>query len=140
MGSTTDNTEGYIKKIGSLSTQLRTITQTDLIIPNSDLITKSITNLTHRNKGLSRIQIKIHLLDNIKIELAKQLLLETTKKISDINQEPPNEPFVLYQLNSLTLWCVIDDIKNISTILSELNFNIMERFNKNDIQITFEFK
>ncbi|RUR10965.1 mechanosensitive ion channel family protein [Legionella sp. km772] len=128
------NTEGYVKKIGALTTEVRTIFQTDIIIPNSTLINESVTNLTRHDK-LNRIQIKIRINDTTKLELAKQLLLDSTKRIKGINQEPNHQPFVLYQLNSLTLWCVIYEINDISTILSELSFEIMNIFNQNKIDI-----
>jgi len=90
-----NDTEGYVKKIGSLTTELRTIFQTDIIIPNSSLINESVTNLTRHDK-LNRIQVKINVAHNINIELAKQLLIDSSKEIAGINQESPNEPFVLY--------------------------------------------
>lgn len=41
--------EGYIKKIGAVSTQLRTATNSDVIVPNSVIITNCVVNLTDQD-------------------------------------------------------------------------------------------
>ena len=121
--------EGIIKKIGAFSTQLHTLSYSDVIIPNSEMITRSFTNFTFHNNALSRINISIKLDKSDDLELAKHLLLDIASKNSNVLQKPPYEPIVLCDLYELTLWCVINDVNHKERVLSELNFSIGYAFN-----------
>jgi len=120
--------EGFIRRIGALSTQLHTLTHSDVIIPNSEIVTKVITNFTFSNNALSRINIAVNLDKNSDFELAKQLLLDIAIKNPNVVQEPPYEPVVLFELYELNLWCVINDVNRKEIIISDLNLEIAYAF------------
>ena len=116
--------EGFIRRIGMLSTQLHTLSYSDVIIPNSEIITKIFTNFTFKSNALSRIKLKISLDKDSNFNAAKQLLLEVAMKNPNVVQATPYQPVVLFELYDLTLWFVIDDVNKKADIISDLNLAI----------------
>lgn len=137
-----DDIEGYVKKIRLLSTQVTTAAQTDVMIPNSYLVSKSIVNYTYGNKFL-RINTAIVLTGDQQVELATKLLLEIVARNPNIVQEEPNKPKVLYELSVfngglvsiLNLSFVIKDVALKQQILSEVNLAAIDILKKNEIAI-----
>ncbi len=130
--------EGFIKKIGTLSTQLTTLTQSDVIIPNSSLYTQSITNYTFNQNKLCRLKINATLVDSQDYEEGKRLLLEAVAKNPNVIHVPPKQPTVLFELNHLVLWFVINDVNNKENILSDLNFYITQTFREKGMLVQLE--
>lgn len=118
--------EGFIKRIGALSTQLHTLSHSDVIIPNSEIITKVITNFTFHSNALSRINITVKLDKNSDFNLAKQLLLNIATRNPNVVQEEPYQPNVLFELYDLNLWCVIKDVNKKDIVISDLNLEIAQ--------------
>ncbi len=116
--------EGFIRRIGMLSTQLHTLSYSDVIIPNSEIITKIFTNFTFKSNALSRIKLKISLDKDSNFNAAKQLLLEVAMKHPNVVQATPYQPVVLFELYDLTLWFVINDVNKKADIISDLNLAI----------------
>ena len=132
------NVEGFIKKIGTLSTQLATLTQSVVIIPNSSLYTQSITNLTFDQNKLCRLKISATIIDSQDFEKGRRLLLEAIAENPNVIYEPPKQPTVLFELNHLVLWFVIKDVNNKEAILSEINFSITQIFKENGMLVRLE--
>jgi small-conductance mechanosensitive channel len=130
-----DNTEGFVKKIRAVSTELITLSHFHVFIPNTVLIQQPLTNLTLNNNQLCRIKIQLSLQDNFKIEEARQLLLEVGKNSPNVIQDPPNQPSVLFQLSNIELWCIVDDINRLSLTVSDISFAIIHAFNEKKIDI-----
>lgn len=123
--------EGFVKKIGAFSTQLHTMSHSDLIIPNSEIITKIITNFTFRNNKLARIKITVTLDKNSDFDVSMKRLLNIAANNPGVVQDPPYQPVVLFELDDLNLWCVINDVNKKELILSDLNFAIANAFKGN---------
>lgn len=129
--------EGYIEKIGALSTQLRTLSDMNIIIPNSRVTSDFITNLTLQKNAFFRIKIVVILENMADAERAKELLLEVALNNSNVIRGLHKEPEVLFELNSMYLWCAIDNIENKQNIISELNLAIINAFKDKNIGIHF---
>ena len=141
-----DATEGYVKKIRILSTQVTTLEHADVMIPNSYLINKTISDYTFRDNKFWKIKSQFVLESAKDLELAKQLMLEIAAKNTHVVQKTPHQPVVLFeptlfpsgfQFAVIDLWCIIRDVDMKHMVLSDLNFAIVDAFQKNDIKTKF---
>lgn len=135
-----DGTEGCVKKISVRSTLVLTPAREDIIIPNSDLITKKVINYTYHDRYLS-IRCEVKISQNNDIELVQKLLLQVANEHEDVVKNSRNKPSVLlssFDDKTLVfqLWCLIKDAHNKSTIQSELNYAIHRLFKQQQIQFS----
>ncbi|WED43650.1 mechanosensitive ion channel family protein [Legionella cardiaca] len=136
-----DDTEGYVKRIRLLSTQITTLNHADMIIPNSHLINKSVTNYNYRQNKICRVNNQVILDSGSDLALAEQILLDVVKENPYIVQTPPHHPVVSYELvpakDSLhvivDLWYYIKNIELKQTISSEVSFNIIRALKNNNL-------
>lgn len=135
-----DGVEGFVKKIRVRSTQIITPVNEDIIIPNSDLITRRVVNYMLTD-NYWRVNCEVSVAFGTNLNLVKNILLEIANKHDDVVKSGRNKPVVLFTSfadSALTfqLWCMIKDVNKKSTVKSELNFSIEEAFRKHDISIT----
>ncbi|HGK6652668.1 TPA: mechanosensitive ion channel family protein [Legionella pneumophila] len=135
-----DGVEGFVKKIRVRSTQILTPVNEDIIIPNSDLITRRVVNYMLTD-NYWRVNCEVSVAFGTNLNLVKDILLEIANKHDDVVKSGRNKPVVLFTSfadSALTfqLWCMIKDVNTKSTVKSELNFSIEEAFRKHDISIT----
>ncbi|CZG18551.1 mechanosensitive ion channel [Legionella pneumophila serogroup 1] len=135
-----DGVEGFVKKIRVRSTQILTPVNEDIIIPNSDLITRRVVNYMLTD-NYWRVNCEVSVAFGTNLNLVKDILLEIANKHDDVIKSGRNKPVVLFTSfadSALTfqLWCMIKDVNKKSTVKSELNFSIEEAFRKHDISIT----
>ena len=134
-------TEGFVKKVRIRSTQISTLTKTDVIVPNADLIKNQVTNYMFRDR-FWRVTIKAGVAYGSDTALVKKLLLEVAAAHEDVVQETPNEPGVFFTLFgdsslSFELWCVIRDVNKKFQVLSDLHFMVDESFRQHGVTIAF---
>jgi potassium-dependent mechanosensitive channel len=133
-----DGEEGFIQKISILSTTLKTFEKSSMIIPNSNLVSKSVKNYTYNSK-LSRITCTVVLNNMVDIRRGQKALLDAAAAHSEVLQDKLNKPKVLFSLEpalTLKLWCFIDDVNRKHIVLSELNQEIVTLFKKRGIEIS----
>ncbi|HAT1977702.1 TPA: mechanosensitive ion channel [Legionella pneumophila] len=135
-----DGVEGFVKKIRVRSTQILTPVNEDIIIPNSDLITRRVVNYMLTD-NYWRVNCEVSVAFGTNLNLVKDILLEIANKHDDVVKSGRNKPVVLFTSfadSALTfqLWCMIKNVNKKSTVKSELNFSIEEAFRKHDISIT----
>lgn len=133
-----DAIEGIVKKIRVRSTQITTSAREDVIIPNSDLITRPVTNFMYSDKYLS-IGSTVNVAFNTDPNLVKDLLLKATQKHDDIVKTSRSKPTVVFHSfgdNGLVfqLWFVIKDGNRKSEIKSHIHFEIERLFREHHIQ------
>lgn len=132
-----NNYEGIVKQINMRSTELETWNKSNVIIPNSDILSKSLVNLTYNNR-MSRIEIKVSVDYNSDIELVKKTLLEIAFETPDTLKIPaPSVSFsdmggskLNFQLN-----CYTANIYNRSAISNAVREKIVTRFRRLGIVI-----
>ena len=132
-----DGVEGTVKKIRVRSTQIITPAREDIIVPNSDLITRRVTNYMYTDKYLS-INCVVHVAYDSDIKLVNELLLQAAYSHDDVIKTGRSKPNVLFKEfgdNSLIfhLWCLIRDANKKSVILSDINYSILKLFNENNV-------
>ena len=138
---------GRVGSINLRSTIIVALDEKEIIVPNSQLITESVHNLTHYNNRY-RLQISVGVSYRSDVALVKKLLLEVAHAHPEIIKEPNpalenvTAPFVRFTdfgesaLNfELLAW--IPDCFQRFDIASDLHFMIWDKFKEHNITIPF---
>jgi len=133
--------EGIVKRIRLRATHIYTLRHADVFIPNSELISKSVTNFVFHDKTWS-IVCPVGVEHGCDIRLVKDILLKVAHEHPDVIKDEKKKPQVLFKKitdNNLLfeLWCLIQDINKKSTIESDLNSAIYQAFQENHINIPY---
>ena len=139
---TVGDVEGFVRKISIRATEIETLDNQDMLIPNSELVSGRVTNWVLHNP-YGRLIVKIGVAYGSDIEKVAEILEETAnlhdQVISDGRASPPKALFMGFGDSSLDfeLRVRIVDIKKRYDVLSDLNFAINERFASENIVIPF---
>uniref|UniRef100_UPI0026259F5C DUF3772 domain-containing protein n=1 Tax=uncultured Kiloniella sp. TaxID=1133091 RepID=UPI0026259F5C len=133
------NEEGHVKKIKVRATEIETFDRASVIIPNSDLISGTMKNWTHKSK-LGRLEVRVGVSYDADEEKVKDILTQIASEHSGVLTRP--EPYVLFMdfgASSLDfeLRCFLKDIENKMSIASDLRFSIRKAFQDEGIEIPF---
>ena len=139
---TVGDVEGVVRKISIRATEIETLDNQDMLIPNSELVSGRVTNWVLHNP-YGRLIVKIGVAYGSDIEKVSKILEETANEhdqvISDGRASPPKALFMGFGDSSLDfeLRVRIVDIKKRYDVLSDLNFAINQKFASEDIVIPF---
>jgi potassium-dependent mechanosensitive channel len=134
--------EGFVKKISIRATQITTLDQTDVIVPNSQLVSDQVTNLMFRDFQL-RVCVTVGVAYGSDTELVRRLLLQAGEQHPDvIDDDPKCKPYVIFENfgdNSLgfKLYCIIRDANKKYIVPSDLHFQIDKLFREHNVTIAF---
>lgn len=131
--------EGIIKKIRVRSTEITTFYNASIIVPNSELISNTVTNWTLRDK-VGRIDVCIGVSYNSDTEQVRQVLLDVVKSNTQVRNYPqPQVLFMNFGESSLDfeLRCFIRNVPERFMVKSELRFAIHKAFKEHNIEIPF---
>ena len=134
-----DDQWGTITKIGLRSTIFETLDRSEIIVPNSDLISQKVTNWTLSSK-VSRIVLPVGVAYGSPLEKVLDILLDVAKKHPDILSYPETSAiFTGFGDSSidfeLRVW--IMDVKQRLRIKSEIGIAIDHAFKDAGITIPF---
>ena len=138
---------GRVSSINLRSTVIVALDEKEIIVPNSQLITESVHNLTHEN-NLFRLCIPVGVAYSSDVNLVKNVLLEAAREHPQVIKEPspsmenvtaPFVRFVSFGESSLDfhLLAWIPNSFQRFDIASDIHFGIWEKFKANDIKIPF---
>ena len=136
------NTEGFVQKVRVRATEIQTFDRSDVIVPNSELISGQVTNWTYRDP-YGRVICPVGVAYGSDVQLVRKVLLEVAEGhpqvISDGRVPPPKVMFLAFGDSALLfdLRCFISDVKSRLAVRSELNYAIDAAFRANGIQIPF---
>lgn len=130
---------GIVKEIQIFNTVLCTFDNKIIIIPNTDLATKTLINYT--KSDTRRVDVFVGIAYGSDIEKARNLLIELTSSHPLLLKDPNFAPAVVVlalgesaiQLR-LSAWCKTADYY---TLQNELNQGTYETLKKNNIEIPF---
>ena len=141
------DTFGRVSSINLRSTIITALDEKEIIVPNSQLITESVHNLTHAN-NFFRLCIQVGVSYSSDVEVVKKVLLETAHDHPEVIKEPTSEmpnvtaPFIRFtdfgesSLNfELLAW--IPDSTHRFDVASDLHFMIWRKFKEYNITIPF---
>ncbi|MBT8360154.1 MAG: mechanosensitive ion channel, partial [Deltaproteobacteria bacterium] len=135
-------TEGYVKKISIRSTIIQTFDRSDVIVPNSELISNQVTNMMlddHRG----RLRVSVGVAYGSDTELVQQLLYDLAMSheqvITDGSAPEPRIYFQAFGDSSLNfdLLCHLKDIDFKIIVRSELHMAIDKAFRDHGVEIPF---
>ena len=136
------NIEGFVRRISIRATQIQTLALSYLVVPNSELISKAVTNLTLYNT-YSRLGVSVGVAYNSDVELVKKLLLEIANAHPDVVSEDlalqPQVYFTTFEKSVLNfnLYFTIRNVNLKYKIPSEINSSISKIFKHNNIDIAY---
>jgi small-conductance mechanosensitive channel len=132
-----DGKSGIIREIGIRSSKIETFEGSDIIIPNGDLLSKSVINWT-RNNNQRRIEITINIKNSNDIIKSKGIL-ESILSNNDLVDKTPSPMVLLSKLSSISaefrilLWT---DIFKATELKSNILFDIQNELKKEGIELT----
>ena len=128
-----------VKEIGLRSTRLMTYEQSDLVVPNSELVYKNVTNWTLSNRQRKLI-LPVGVAYGSDMSLVINTLMEVGKSHESLVKS--SIPVVLFQgfgestLN-FELWVVTNYVERGLSVKSEIYQDIYDRFEKANIKIAY---
>ncbi len=138
---------GRVSSINLRSTVIMAVDEKEIIVPNSQLITEPVHNLTHYNNRF-RVRVQVSVSFNSDVELVKNALIEVANAHPEVIKEPTPEmenvtaPFVRFinfsesSLDFELLAWIPDSFERFD-VASDLNFMIWEKFKECNITIPF---
>jgi len=134
--------EGYVRKISIRATEIETLDNQDMLIPNAELVSGRVTNwVLHNPYGRLKLKIGVAYGSDVKkvISILQDIASSNSQVITDGRASPPKALFMGFGDSSLEfeLRVRILDIKKRYDVLSELNLGVNDAFIKEDIEIPF---
>ena len=138
---------GRVSSINLRSTIIVALDEKEIIVPNSQLITEPVHNLTHYNNRF-RIRISVGVSYSSDVALVKKALLEAAHLHPEVIKQPMPDienvtvPFVRFisfgdsSLDFELLTWIPDSFKRFD-VASDLHFMIWEKFEEYNIKIPF---
>ncbi len=135
----TTSGEGMVKKISVRSTEIETFDRSSIIVPNSELISSTVTNWTHKDK-IGRIRVPVGVAYHSDPEKVEAILLKCARENPLVVAYP--EPFVVWNdfgASSLDfeLRAFLNDISKGLQVRTQLRFAIFKAFHEEGIEIPF---
>ena len=131
--------EGIVKRIQFRATELETWQRASVIIPNAEIISTSVTNLTHRDQ-YGRVEVGVGVAYGSDVEKVREILLDVAEKNHQVSRQP--EPAVVFRdfgASSLDfeLRCFTSNVMSRLGVASDLRFEIERRLREEGIEIPF---
>lgn len=137
--STGNGDLGVVKRISVRATQVETFDRTEVIVPNSDLISQPVTNWTRHNK-MGRIILPIGVAPTTDTRKIEQILMEIVEDQPTVTIDPA--PAVLFRgitvdTMNFEIRAVLSDVAEGLGVTSEIYHRVVERFHAEGIAMPF---
>ncbi len=131
--------EGIVKRISVRATEIETFERQSIIVPNSEIITASVSNWSHRDR-IARVTIPVGVSYNSDVRQVEKLLREAAVEHPRILSYPaPFIYFADYGDSALIfeLRAFVRDNNYLLSVKNELRFSIWDKLKAAEVEIPF---
>ncbi len=136
-----DTWQGTVESVGNRSTRIRRTDGVHLLVPNSQLLERTVVNWTLVDQ-LIRTTVRVGVEYGSPVRRVSELIMEAVTKQAQVRTSPsPSVVFEDFGDNSLVFdthfWCDVTGEKLLREIRSDIRFRICELFEANNIVVAF---
>ncbi len=136
-----DDTQGVVEAVGTRSTRIRRTDGVHLLVPNSQLLERTVVNWTLIDREI-RTTVRVGVEYGSPVRLVADLIMQAVTEHALIKKKPkPSVVFEDFGDNALIFdayfWSDVGGEKFLRDIRSDIRFRLSELFAENDIVVAF---